>query len=291
MSTPHNARTPVVVGVDGSEQAGVALRWAVEYATRHRAPLQLVNAVDTPVDYDFGLIAPIFDYEALHHHSAAVIAAASARAAEFSAPTREVTITTASFDGSAVAALLHHGRSARLLVVGSRGLGALRRTVLGSVSTALARHADCPVAVIPETEFDVDAPIVVGVDGSACSTDAIALAFDEAAHRGVRLVAVHARSRSYRHRAHTAVQIAAEALLSDSLADHAEKYPEVKVDLIAVEDRPSRALLTAGADAQLIVVGSHGRGGFAGMPLGSVAQAVLHGTDRPLIIARPRGEN
>ncbi|MFJ2666356.1 universal stress protein [Nocardia fluminea] len=290
MSTSRNPNQPVVVGVDGSEQSRIALRWAAEYAAHHRAPLQLVYAIAAPVDYGPGLVAPIFDYEALHHHGESVVAAAAAQAAEFSAPIGEITTTTTAVDGSAVAVLREHSRSARLLVVGSRGLGALRRTLLGSVSSSLARHAECPVAVIPETEFDADAPVVVGVDGSPCSADAIAIAFDEASRRGSRLVAVHAWSEFYRYEARTTMQVEAEALVSESLAGYAEKYPEVSVDRIVVEDRPSRALLAAATDAQLIVVGSHGRGGFAGMTLGSVAQAVLHGTDRPLIIARPQAE-
>ncbi|MFC9659976.1 universal stress protein [Nocardia sp. NPDC127606] len=291
MSISPNPSKPVVVGVDGSQQSHIALRWAAEYAAHHHAPLQLVYALEAPVDYGPGLVAPIFDLEALRHHGESVIAAAAAAAAEITAPLSEVTISTEAVQGSAVAVLRSRSKSARLLVVGSRGLGALRRTLLGSVSTSLARHAACPVAVIPETEFDTSAPVVVGVDGSACSADAIALAFDEASRRGVGLIAVNAWSEFYRYDARATMQIEAEAVLAESLAGYAEKYPEVLVDRVVVEDRPARAILTASARAQLIVVGSHGRGGFAGMTLGSVAQAVLHGAECPLIIARPEAGN
>jgi nucleotide-binding universal stress UspA family protein len=286
MRTPGSLNQPVVVGVDGSEQSRIAMRWAAEYAAHHRAPLQIVYAIDVPVDYGPGLSGPLFDAEQLRGHGESVVAAAKPDAAEMAASIAEIVISTAAVTGSPVAVLRERGKSARLLVVGSRGLGAIRRTLLGSVSTSLARHAECPVAVIPETAADTG-PIVVGVDGSACSADAIAIAFDEASRRGTRLVAVHTWSEFYHYDARTTMQTAAEAVLSESLAGYAEKYPEVSVERVVAQEPPAKAILTAAATAQLVVVGSHGRRGFAGMTLGSVAQAVLHGAECPLIIARP----
>ncbi|MGS2811403.1 universal stress protein [Nocardia sp. MW-W600-9] len=286
MTMPGNPKHPVVVGVDGSEQSRPALRWAAEYAAHHRVPMQLVYAADVPVDYGPGLAGPRYDLEALRRHGETVVAAAAAEAATITTPIADITISTDVVLGSAVAVLRVRSQSARLVVVGSRGHGALRRTLLGSVSTSIARHAHCPVAVIPESVAPSDGAVVVGVDGSPCSVDAVAIAFDEAARRGVRLVAIHAWSEFYRYEARSTMQTEGEALLSESLAGYAEKYPEVSVERVVVEDRPARAVLAAGVGAQLIVVGSHGRGGFAGMTLGSVAQTVLHGAEQPLIIAR-----
>ncbi|WP_278265362.1 universal stress protein [Nocardia sp. AG03] len=281
MSSTPNPRT-VVVGVDESEQSRIALRWAAEHAHRHRAPLRIVYAIDVPVEFGPGVVAPLFDTERLRAHGESVVAAAATQAAEHA----EVTISTLAQEGPPVAVLREQSRSALLVVVGSRGLGALRRTLLGSVSTSLARHAECPVAVIPETEPGARGAVVVGVDGSACSAEAVALAFDEAARRDARLVAVHAWSEFFRYDARPTMQTQGESVLAESLAGYAEKYPDVAVERVVVEDRPAAAVLAAAADAQLIVVGSHGRGGFAGMTLGSVAQAVLHGADCPLIITR-----
>ncbi|MFJ2666510.1 universal stress protein [Nocardia fluminea] len=286
MRTPGSPNQPVVVGVDGSEQSRIALRWAAEYAAHHRAPLQIVYAIDVPVDYGPGLSGPLFDAERLRSHGESVVAAAETEAAETAASTAEIAISTAAVTGSPVAVLRERGDKARLLVVGSRGLGAIRRTLLGSVSTSLARHAECPVAVIPETVTDTGT-VVVGVDGSACSADAVAIAFDEASRRGTNLLAVHTWSEFYHYDARTTMQTEAEAVLSESLAGYGEKYPEVCVERLVAEEPPAKAILTAAAAAQLIVVGSHGRRGFAGMTLGSVAQAVLHGAECPLIIARP----
>ncbi|WP_189027943.1 universal stress protein [Nocardia rhizosphaerihabitans] len=283
MSPSRNPNQPVVVGVDESEQSRIALRWAAHYATRHRVPLHIVYAIDVPVDFGPGVTAPIYDAERLRSHGESVVGSAAAQAAELT----DVAISTAAVEGTPVAVLRHRSKSALLLVVGSRGLGALRRTLLGSVSTSLARHAECPVAVIPETELSSRNAVVVGVDGSLCSSHAIAIAFDEAARRGARLTAVHVWSEFFRYEARATMQTEAEAVLAESLAGYAEKYPEVAVDRVVVQDRPAAALLAVAEGAQLIVVGSHGRGGFAGMTLGSVAQAVLHGAECPLIIARP----
>ncbi|WP_342799914.1 universal stress protein [Nocardia sp. No.11] len=287
MTTPGNPKQPVVVGVDGSDQSRRALRWAADFAAHHRVPLQLVYAADVPVDYGPGLAGPLYDLEALRKHGESVVAAAAVVATEVTTPIADITVSTDAVLGSAVAVLRQRSESARLLVVGSRGLGAFRRTLLGSVSTAIARHAACPVAVIPESEAPADGPVVVGVDGSPCSVEAVAIAFDEAARRDTRLIAIHAWSEFYRYEARSTMQTEAEAVLAESLAGYAEKYPEVTVERVVVEDRPARAVLAAASDAQLIVVGSHGRGGFAGMTLGSVAQTVLHGAEAPLIIARP----
>ncbi|WP_342800379.1 universal stress protein [Nocardia sp. No.11] len=279
---------PVVVGVDGSEQAGWALRWAAEYAAHHRVSLVLVCAVDVPVDSGPGLGGPHFDLEALRRDGEKIVASAAAVAVVVTAPIAEVTITSEVVLGSARAALRHRSESARLLVVGSRGLGAFRRTLLGSISSSIAGHAGCAVAVIPESAVPRDGPVVVGVDGTARSMAALAIAFDEAARRGVVLRAVHAWSEFGRSQSPAALRATAAARLAESLAGFAENYPDVEVDRIVVEDRPANAILAAASRAQLAVVGSHGRARLSDAVLGSVAHAVLHGIECPLIIARPR---
>ncbi|VFA98057.1 universal stress protein [Nocardia cyriacigeorgica] len=280
---------PVVVGADGSEQSLVAVRWAAEYAARHHARLELIYAIGTPVDFVPGLSGPPLDYDGLRKHGETVLAAAADIATEAAAATTSIDVTTAVVGADPIPVLRDRGSSARLLVVGSRGLGAFRRTLLGSVSTALARHATCPVAVIPDDSHEWRDPVVVGVDGSEGSARAIAIAFEEASSRGAGVVAVHAWSEFNRYDPRPDMQTQGEALLSESIAGYREKYPDVRVKQVVVEDRPARALLRAAESAQLIVLGSHGRGGFAGMTLGSVSQAVLHTAECPLIIARDLG--
>ncbi|WP_067469235.1 universal stress protein [Nocardia amamiensis] len=285
MSASNNL--PVLVGVDGSATALAAVRWAAAYAANRRAPLHIVYAIGAPIDFGPGIGVPQFDYDSYRQVGWDALAAARESAVATAAPIGELDITTDLVEAPPIPVLRDRSKTARLLVVGTHGLGVFSRSILGSVSTALARHAGCPVTVVPEQADGFDGPVVVGVDGSRCSVDAIGIAFDEAAHRDAELVAVHAWSEFFRFTSRAEMAEEAGELLSQSLAGYSERYPEVRVRRVVVEDRPARRLLEEGENAQLIVVGSHGRGGFAGMTLGSVGQAVLHAAKVPVIIARP----
>ena len=135
------------------------------------------------------------------------------------------------------------------------------------------------------------APVVVGIDGSPASESATAIAFEEASRRGVELVAVHAWSdfavAELPGVEWSDVQTQAEEALAERLAGWQERYPDVRVRRVVVLDRPARQLLERSESAQLTVVGSHGRGGFAGMLLGSVSAAVAESARMPVIVARP----
>ncbi|WP_328401535.1 universal stress protein [Nocardia sp. NBC_00403] len=281
---------PIVVGVDGSRAAAGAVRWAAAEAAAHHTPLHLVSAIGQPIDYGPGLgFAPIID-DAFREASAETLTTAEKSAAEAATLVDDAVISTFVVEAPPIPVLVNRSKEARLLVVGTTGKGAFRRGLLGSVSTALARHAQCPVVAVPATDNRMpdrlSGGVVVGVDGSPCSMAAIAIAFDEASHRGVELVAVHTWSEFNRYLSRTELQEQAAGVLAESLAGFAEQYPDVIVRRVVVEDHPARRLLAESEHAQLIVVGSHGRGGFAGMTLGSVGQAVLHGADIPIIIAR-----
>jgi nucleotide-binding universal stress UspA family protein len=184
--------------------------------------------------------------------------------------------------------------SAQMIVVGCRGHGALARGLLGSISTGLAHHAHCPVAIIhdedPLMPHPSKAPVVVGVDGSPSSENAVAIAFEQASFRGVDLLAVHAWSDTgvfeFPGADWSTLQAAGEQTLSERLAGWQERYPDVLVRRVVVADKPAHQLLEQAGSAQLLVVGSHGRGGIAGMLLGSVSTSVLHGARMPVIIVR-----
>lgn len=180
-----------------------------------------------------------------------------------------------------------------MLVVGARGFGAVRRALLGSVSTAITRHAHCPVTVV-RTNSATDAisackPVLVGVDGSDNSVAAIGLAFDEASRRKVSLIALHAWSDARGFVSETGwagVSESESVLLAEGLAGWAEWYPDVAVRRVLVCDNPVRSLLTESDNAQLVMVGSHGRGGFADMLLGSTSTALLHSVECPITVVR-----
>ncbi|WP_107657094.1 universal stress protein [Nocardia suismassiliense] len=289
MST-NSINPPVVVGTDGSATATEAVRWAALDAARHGAPLHIVYAIGAPMDFGPGLAFDQFDYDAYRKAGAAAVAAATETARAAAEPMHHLDITTVVAEAPPIPVLCDRSKDARLLVVGTRGLGAFRRGLLGSVSTSVARHAHCPVAVIPEEPAPSSRrPVVVGVDGSPSSELALDIAFDEASRRRVTLITVLTWSEFNRYIPRHDMQKEAEELLAENVAGYGEKYPDVKVLRLVAEARPAQRLLETAEQAQLIVVGSHGRGGFAGMTLGSVSQAVLHCADCPVIIARPAG--
>jgi len=205
-----------------------------------------------------------------------------------------VEVSSEMVSGSTVATLVEESKTASMVVVGCRGRGALSRGLLGSVSTGLVHHAMCPVAIIhdedPLMPHPSKAPVVVGVDGSPASERALAIAFEQASFRGVDVLAVHAWSDTgvfeFPGADWSAQQEMGEQTLSERLSGWQERYPDVLVRRLVVPDRPAHQLLEQAKSAQLLVVGSHGRGGFAGALLGSVSSAVVHGAHMPVIVAR-----
>lgn len=284
----HRA-APIVVGIDGSSTSVGALRWAALRAALHKCPLHLVYAVGAPADpeVEMGLVG--FNNVELRAEGEEILSAAARIALEVSP---DIEVVTQVADPEPAPVLIDRSLEARMVVVGTRGLGAVGRGLLGSVTTSLARHAHCPVAAIPHSEEPTrhlsHLPVVVGVDGSPRGKDAVDIAFAEASRIGVGVVTVTAWSGFLRYFARARMRQEARSLQSQSLAGRSEHYPDVPVIRVVAEDQPARRILAEADNAQLIVVGSHGRGGFAGTTLGSVAHAVVRGSRIPVIIARTR---
>jgi nucleotide-binding universal stress UspA family protein len=291
MSTAASS-LPIIVGVDGSPASRVAVDWAARDAALRGADLKLVHVLVPPAVMAFPEVPmpPGFmewqDEEGRRLLDSAVKTVEEAGA--------EVEVSTDMVSGPAVPVLADLSSSAQMIVVGCRGHGALARGLLGSISTGLAHHAHCPVAIIhdedPLMPHPSKAPVVVGVDGSPASENAVAIAFEQASFRGVDLLAVHAWSDTgvfeFPGADWSTLQAAGEQTLSERLAGWQERYPDVLVRRVVVADKPAHQLLEQAESAQLLVVGSRGRGGIAGMLLGSVSTSVLHGARMPVIIVR-----
>jgi nucleotide-binding universal stress UspA family protein len=278
----------VAVGADGSDTSDAAIRWAAREAALHAAPLTLVHVVTPPTMVAWQEPLAMTGYGEWQQQRAREILDTARLLAEETAPGVEV--STQSVAGPSVATLIDLTNDTLMMVVGCRGLGALGRAFLGSVSRALVHHAHCPVAVIHGATVADDAPVVVGIDGSPASERAVAMAFDEAARRRVGLVAVHAWNDAgvmdFPGFDFTPLEQEANEVLGERLAGWQESYPDVAVERVVAFDRPVTQLLLQAERAQLLVVGSHGRGGFAGMLLGSVSSAVVNSATVPVLVAR-----
>ncbi len=286
----------VVVGVDGSDGGARAVRWAAAEAVRRGAGLRLVHACELPVGYPPGVVDQHVLRAALEEQGRTWLAAARADAEE-AAPGLPVEMEMAV--APAVPTMVRESRTAELLVLGNRGLGGFTGLLIGSTSVELAGRAHCPVVVVRAAGTDAappaGGPVVVGVDGTPVGEAAIAFAFAAASARDVELVAVHAWTDLLVETAFaggaaaldfTPLAQQAEEVLGERLAGWQEKYPDVRVGRVVVRERAARALLRHADRAQLLVVGSRGRGGFRGLLLGSTSQHLLHHAPCPVAVVR-----
>ena len=289
----------VVVAVDGSPSSQVAVRWAAREATMRHVPLTVVHVAPSwPVAastlaWPAGRV-PEEVLEIEENEARRVVADAINVAKDSAEGSDRPEINSELFFGSPVSTLVDLSKDAQMVVVGCRGRTGQHRRLLGSVSTGLIHHAHCPVAVIhdeaPSSLQSAQLPVLVGIDGSRASELATAIAFDEASWRGVDLVALHVWSDADMSTVfgmeESVLRAAANKTLAEALAGWQERYPEVTVHRLVEYEQPGRHLLEKSERAQLIVVGSHGRGGFAGMVLGSVSTAVAQAARVPVIVAR-----
>lgn len=283
----------ILVAVDGSTGSDAAVAWAAREAAIRDMAVTLLHAV-APVVVGWPVGQLYADIPKWQNDTAQQVIAQARRVLDSSlGRSASVDVHTEVVYSNVVPALVDASTHAWMIVVGSKGLGAVGRMLLGSVSTSLIRHAHGPVAVIhADSHPDGDAPVLLGIDGSPASEEATALAFDEASRRGVPLVALHAWSdvgvfpsldadwRDYEQQG--------QEVLAERLAGWQERYPDVAVQRRVVGYQPARWLLTEAEQAQLVVVGSRGRGGFPGLLAGSVSSTVAQSASTPVIVVRPR---
>ncbi|GAA2806344.1 universal stress protein [Kribbella solani] len=246
---------PVVVGIDGSPAAGIAIRWGAIEAAALRGPLHLVYAL-TPGG------SPSLAGDVVYK------AVAQARGLE-----PGIVIDSRIETGPPSAALVKASGTAAVVVIGSRGLGVMLGALVGSTGLDLAANAHCPVVVVrPDLGTMAGIRVVIGYDGSPDGDAALVFGID------------------YARRHKLAVRVVAAQPAGTEL--HRITEPELRAavhrrgghdaELVQITGHPAEHILRLAADANLIVLGARGRGGFAGMLIGSVSQTVLHHADCPV---------
>jgi nucleotide-binding universal stress UspA family protein len=275
----------IIVGVDESPWARAALRWAVDYGIDRGLPVTAVMAWDyveqhhTDVDARFD---PSYDEET----AAKVLDELVSDAVGAEQQVARVVLC----DRAGQALIDAAGIDASLIVVGARGMSGFRSLMLGSVSRDVLHAATGPVAVIRAQPADPGAAVVVGIDGSEPSRRALEWAVAYAACRKLTLIALHAWIAPYnpmglwtpadleRHAA------SAAQLLDTELGDIDEAGLVAPIERRVCEERASAALLEAGCQASLVVVGSRGRGRVSNTLLGSVSDQVSHYATCPVVV-------
>ncbi|MFE3461440.1 universal stress protein [Nocardiopsis aegyptia] len=292
----------VVVGVDGSPAARAALLWAADEADRRREQLRIVHGMGLASKLG---VHPLPDRAAVEEdlvESGRALLAESVDAARRARPEVEVVGVLAEDDAPAV--LLDDARHGDVIVVGSRGLGGIRAIMLGSVSARTSSHAPCPVVVVPDT----DRPrrrrgrIVVGVDGSDSSHRALRFGLREALVSESEVMVVNSWEVPLPADVDSAAVDAqsvheevfdrqSEEVVAGVLAEVIDDSTEhLEISAVRMQANPVEALLKAGEDADLIVVGSRGRGGVRGLVMGSVSQGVLHHARVPVAVLPPHSD-
>lgn len=282
----------ILVGYDGSADAAVALAWALDEAGRSGRPVRLAYVFEwlTVAGWIGPGVAPgIWPDE---HARQAVEELVRSAAADAAARTGR-TVHGEVFDGPPALVLQERSAEAGMLVLGSRGHGGFGGLVVGSTAVAVSAHAHCPVIVVREGTPVAAGPVLVGVDGSPSSTAALAFAVERAAQREAPLRVLRAWEPPGERWVPpdfdpAEVTAAEQAAVETELAQWRESFPDLAIEVQVTPGQPAALLVEASREAQLVVVGTRGRGGLRGMLLGSVSQQLIHHARCPVAVVRER---
>lgn len=279
--------TNLLVAVDGSKANKPALDWAIAEAARSGASLSIVVIVepwqvpghDPPHVSQVDHVQPIVDR------------ATEMATARLGSERVDAIIT----DGPRLSVLVQLAENHSGLVVGRRGMGAIRRVLIGSTSIAVAGRSSTPVTIVPETWDGVGAaarPVLVGLDVEEQHDAAAQHAFTEAKARGVPLQVLQGWRPPSLFGAMSAAQVnhygawqeECLAALKVYIERMGQEFPEVKVAVDQVIGHPVDVLVEGAEEAQLLVLGRAERARWGGFALGSVARSVLPHCDVPVTV-------
>jgi nucleotide-binding universal stress UspA family protein len=290
------SRAPrLLVGVDGTEGSVEALRWAAHEAARRSWPLHVMTCAELPVAVEAGLIGTgaiagqamdsiVTDYEAGNQRAVNL-------ARSFGLP---IEVSGETVLGAPAYALVGAAHADDLMVVGATAHPGRLADVLGSVATIITHRAHCPVVVVhgADRRDAVVGRIVVGVDGSHGSQAALDWAIDEAMRCDAELILVHGWTYPYQGprtgvtEPRDDMRLDAMRTLEASALHVRELAPTLRCHSIISEQSAAKAVIDAGKEADLVVVGSRGHGGFSALLIGSVSRTVLQHADVPVAIIR-----
>lgn len=285
----------IVVGVDDSSGSAAALRWAAAEARLRGVRVTAVHAYLRPLAYS-GTDAPMAELEPERHDRAQQLV--DDALASVAGDLADLEVRRVLHAGQAARGLIEATTAEDLLVVGTHGAGGFEGLLLGSTAEHCARHAAGTVVLVPEARPTSTGRIAVGVDGSPAARSALAWAVEEAALRAavVDVVSVYEPYRAHgpfgaefmdvaspgwRRRFHRV----AERHAADAIAG----LPAPPVAPVAVHveaGHPAKVLAARSQQADLLVLGPRGIGGFEGLLLGSVTRQVLHHAACPIVVVR-----
>lgn len=280
----------LIVGFDGSSASAAAVRWAAEEAERRDALVVVISCCDLPFATQFWgsmPFVPDYDDEKLRRTlEAGVHAVVEITRRKHPHVKFEENVVI----GAPRRVLTERSRDADLMVLGRTGVGDTARFLLGSVADGVARKSECPVVLVRDERFAPRGRIVAGVDGSEASSAALDWAILEAELRECELVVVHGWWYSFggapESRQATDLTHVGAALVLDAALEHVRDRRGCAVRAELIEGDPTIALIDQSETADLVVVGSRGRGSVASMLLGSVAQGVSARAHCPTVVVR-----
>jgi nucleotide-binding universal stress UspA family protein len=283
----------ILVGYDGSTDATVALNWALDEAGRSGRPVRLAYVFEwlTVAGWVGPGVAPgIWPDEQARRQVEELVRKAAADAA---AERPGITVHGEVFDGPPALVLQERSTEAGMLVLGSRGHGGFGGLLAGSTAVSVTAHAHCPVVVVRDGQAATSGPVVVGLDGSDAARVALGFAVERAAQRDVPLRVLRVWEPSGDRWAPPGfdpdeVTTDERAAAEQELARWRETFPDVPVELRVCPGNPAALLVEASREAQLVVVGTRGRGGLRGMLLGSVSQQLVQHAHCPVAVVRER---
>jgi nucleotide-binding universal stress UspA family protein len=289
---PQLPRTVIVVGTDGGPDSARAITYAVLEARRRHQSLRLVHVV--PEAVPMNAMLPRYGVDSLGTVGSRILADGVDQVRELAGD--EVRIDSVLAHGPRVPALLAHTADASLIVLGRRS-STLARIRTGSTTSAAAGRADCPVVAVPEqwTSATEHGHVVAAVDGTAGNLDVLRFAFAAAALRHADVAVVHAWRPlpPYDRALDSSGAVEAwrgqtEPVIWSLVAGLRADFPEVEVRVDLVFDAVADALVAAGRDADLLVMGRRGAGAHFGTALGSKARALLRSGVCPVEIVPTR---